>query len=116
MNKGTRKDFEEFLKEYKKINEEQGTHKNLVPYFVAAHPGCTVDDMKILKRYCNNKNLFVNLTQIFTPTPGTAATAAYYTGKDTFTKKDVYVARTFREKKDQKNILLDAEDFNDDNW
>lgn len=115
MNKGTRKDFEEFLKEYQKINKEQGTHKNLVPYFVAAHPGCTIDDMKILKRYCNDKNLFVNLTQIFTPTPGTAATAAYYTGKDTFTKKDVYVARTFREKKDQKNILLDVEDFADEN-
>ncbi|MDP3990668.1 MAG: radical SAM protein [archaeon] len=108
MNKGTRKDFEEFLIEYKKINKEQGTFKNLVPYFIAAHPGCTMDDMRILKRYCAEKDLFVNLTQVFTPSPGTAATAAYYTGKDTFNKKDVYIARTFREKKDQKNIIINS--------
>ncbi|MBS3123266.1 radical SAM protein [Candidatus Woesearchaeota archaeon] len=110
MNKGKRAEFEEFLVEYKKINEEQDTHKNLVPYFVAAHPGCGVDDMKILRKFCDEKDIFVNLTQVFTPTPGTASTAAYFTETDTFTKKPVYVARTFVEKKLQKNLLLENED------
>ncbi len=106
MNKATKKEFEEFLAEYKKVNEEQGTHKNLVPYFVAAHPGSTVDDMKILKQFCEEKDLYVNLTQVFTPTPGTVSTAMYYTGENPLTREKVHVPRAFREKKDQKNILL----------
>ncbi|HLC81261.1 MAG TPA: hypothetical protein VJH68_01260 [Candidatus Nanoarchaeia archaeon] len=106
MNKSTRAAFEEFLQEYKLINQEQGTNKNLVPYFVAAHPGSTIEDMKLLRQFCNEQDIYVNLTQVFTPTPGTASTATYYTGQDTFTKLPVHVPRTFREKKDQKNILL----------
>jgi len=106
MNKATKKEFEEFLVEYKKINEEQGTHKNLVPYFVAGHPGSTVEDMKILRQFCKEKDIFVNLTQVFTPTPGTVSTAMYYTGENPLTREKVHVPRAFREKKDQKNILL----------
>ena len=116
MNKANRKAFEDFLKEYQKVNAEQGTHKRLVPYFIAAHPGTTMNDMEELKKFCDAKGLFVNLTQVFTPTPGTASTATYYTGTDTRSKKTVYVPCTFREKKDQKNILLSEErvDFGDE--
>ena len=106
MNKATKKAFDDFLKEYKKVNEEQQTHKNLVPYFIAAHPGTTLRDMEILKKYCDEKDIFVNLTQVFTPTPGTASTAMYYSGENPLTREKVYVPRSFREKKDQKNILL----------
>jgi len=106
MNKATGKEFELFLKEFEKVNREQGTHKRLVPYFIAAHPGTTMKDMCDLKEFCNQHKLFVKLTQIFTPTPGTASTATYYSGIETRTKKRVYVARTFRERKDQKNVLL----------
>ncbi|MBI2666539.1 DUF3362 domain-containing protein [Candidatus Woesearchaeota archaeon] len=106
MNKATKKAFDDFLKEYQKVNEEQQTHKNLVPYFIAAHPGTTLRDMEILKKYCDEKDIFVNLTQVFTPTPGTASTAMYYTGENPLTREKVYVSRSFREKKDQKNILL----------
>ncbi|HIH13219.1 TPA: DUF3362 domain-containing protein [Candidatus Woesearchaeota archaeon] len=62
--------------------------------------------MEILKKYCREKDIYVNLTQVFTPTPGTAATAMYYTAENPLTREKVYVPRTFREKKDQKNILL----------
>lgn len=106
MNKATRKEFEEFLEEYKKVNEEQGTQKNLVPYFVAAHPGSTIEDMRILRQFCEKKDLYVNLTQVFTPTPGTLSTATYYTGENPLTNEKVHVPRAFREKKDQKNVLL----------
>lgn len=109
MNKGTKAAFEEFLKEYQLVNQEQGTNKNLVPYFVAAHPGSTKEDMKLLRQFCEEKDIYVNLTQVFTPTPGTASTATYYSGIDTFTGETVYVPRSFREKKDQKNILLNVE-------
>ncbi len=116
MNKADPEKFKAFLRLYRKTNKEQNTRKNLVPYFVAAHPGTTKKDMEDLKEFCKKEDLFVNLTQIFTPTPGTAATAMYYTEENPLTQEKVYVARTFREKKDQKNILLAAdEEVYDDN-
>ncbi|MEK6943661.1 MAG: YgiQ family radical SAM protein [Nanoarchaeota archaeon] len=116
MNKSTGAAFKEFLLEYKKVNEEQKTNKNLVPYFVAAHPGSTIKDMEDTKKFCKDNKLFVNLTQVFTPTPGTLSTAMYYTGENPMTREKIHVPRTFREKKDQKNILLNKDDdFVDDN-
>ena len=116
MNKATASAFKEFLEEYKKVSKEQGTNKNVVPYLIAAHPGSTMKDMEETKKFCRDNDIFVNLTQVFTPTPGTISTAAYYTGENPMTREKVYVARTFREKKDQKNMLLSKDDeFVDDN-
>jgi len=118
MNKSNKKAFVEFLEEYKLINKEQGTNKNLVPYFVVAHPGSTMEDMKELRKFSEDNNLFVNLTQVFTPTPGTISTAMYYTGENPITKEKVHVPRTFREKKDQKRIMMGEkveEELNDGN-
>ena len=116
MNKSTASAFKDFLKEYKKVNEQQKTSKNLVPYFIAAHPGSTKESMEETKKFCKENDIFVNLTQVFTPTPGTLSTATYYTGENPITGEHVRVPRTFREKKDQKNILLNKdEEFFDDN-
>lgn len=121
MNKATRKAFDDFLEEYKLINKEQGTNKNLVPYIIAGHPGSTEEDMEEMREYCEEHRIYVNLTQVFTPTPGTLSTAMYYTGEDPMTREKIHVARAFREKKDQKNILLQQhypesqEDFVDEN-
>ena len=112
MNKSNRKAFEKFLELYKKSNTKK---KNLVPYFIAAHPGSTKNDMKNLKKFCDDNELYVNLTQVFTPTPGTASTSMYYTGENPLTREEIYVPRTFREKKDQKNILLLDDEIIDDN-
>ena len=106
MNKSTASAFKDFLKEFRKVNQEQKTSKNLVPYFVAAHPGSTMKDMEMTKKFCSENDIYVNLTQVFTPTPGTLSTAMYYTGENPMTKEKVHVPRKFREKKDQKNALL----------
>lgn len=110
MNKATASAFEEFLEEYKKVNKEQKTNKNLVPYFIAAHPGSTKESMEETRKFCRKNDIFVNLTQVFTPTPGTLSTAMYYTGENPITREKIHVPRTFREKKDQKNILLNKEE------
>lgn len=116
MNKSTASAFKEFLKEFKKVNQEQKTSKNLVPYFIAAHPGSTMKDMELAKKFCNENDIYVNLTQVFTPTPGTLSTAMYCTGENPMTKEKVHVPRKFREKKDQKNVLLNKEgEIADDN-
>lgn len=115
MNKSTQEAFTQFLTLYEQVNEEQKTHKNLTPYFVAAHPGCTMQDMKDLKQYCNEHKIYVNLTQIYTPTPGTLSTSMYYTSKHPITHELIHIPRTFREKKDQKNVMFEQEEFVDDN-
>ncbi len=106
MNKATKQAFIDFLEEYKKVNKEQGTNKNLVPYIVAAHPGSTEKDMEEMKKFCEDNKIYVNLTQIFTPTPGTLSTAMYYSGENPLTREKIHVPRTFREKKNQKNIIM----------
>ncbi|MBS3136967.1 YgiQ family radical SAM protein [Candidatus Woesearchaeota archaeon] len=106
MNKANKKAFELFLKEFEQINKDQKTNKKLVPYIIAGHPGCTIEDMQLLKEYCDKNKIFVELTQVFTPTPGTMSTAMYYTAENPITHEKVYVPRTFREKKDQKNVLF----------
>lgn len=111
MNKGTSSDFKKFLNEFNNINKIQKTAKNLVPYFIAAHPGCEKKDMEATKKFCDENNIFVNLTQVFTPTPGTLSTAMYYTGISPLTNEKIYVPRAFREKKDQKNILLSKDNY-----
>ena len=62
--------------------------------------------MELLRKFCEEKDIYVNLTQVFTPTPGTLSTATYYTGINPLTKEKVYVPRAFREKKDQKYALV----------
>src|SRR3989338_4397511 len=106
MNKATKQAFVDFLEEYKKVNKEQGTNKNLVPYIVAAHPGSTEKDMQEMRKFCEDNKIYVNLTQIFTPTPGTLSTAMYYTAENPMTREKIHVPRTFREKKNQKNIIM----------
>ncbi len=114
MRKASPEVLDAFLREFAAVNKEQGTDKRLVPYFVVAHPGCSMDEMRELREYCKRHNLFVNLTQVFTPTPGTLSTAIYYTGVDPFTRETVYIPSSFREKKDQKNLLLN--DWRDDEF
>jgi radical SAM superfamily enzyme YgiQ (UPF0313 family) len=55
------------------------------------------DKMKNMK---NTKSV-----QIFTPTPMTNSTCMYYTGLNPKTKEKIYVARSYKDKKDQRRIL-----------
>ena len=44
--------------------------------------------------------------QVFTPTPSTYSTLMYWTGKDAFTGKSVFVEKTERGREEQKTVLL----------
>jgi radical SAM superfamily enzyme YgiQ (UPF0313 family) len=73
---------------------------------IAAHPGCTSQDMLRLKRFTSEK-LRVNpeQVQIFTPTPSTYASLMYYTELDPITRRPVFVEKDPRRKEHQKDIL-----------
>ena len=80
--------------------------QQLIPYFISAHPACTIEDMKKLARLTSKEHLLTEQVQDFTPTPMTYSTAMYYLGYDPYTNEKVYVARTLEEKREQKSSFL----------
>ena len=62
---------------------------------IAAHPGCTLEDMKRLWQFCQeNLKLLPRQVQMFTPTPSTYSTLMYWTEQDPFTGKPCFVEKT----------------------
>jgi len=78
----------------------------LTYYLIAAHPGCTEDEMKQLKAF-SSQHLRINpeQVQIFTPLPSTYSALMYYTEKDPFTGKKIFVEKDINRKVRQKDIL-----------
>lgn len=94
-----------FLALCRKIAGETGKKFIFTPYFISAHPGCTVDDMKALARDVRKMGLTVRQFQDFTPTPGTISTAMYVCGLDRYKRKPLYVAYHAKERMRQRHIL-----------
>lgn len=95
-----------FKERFDATNRKLGKRQFLTYYFIAAHPGCIDDDMRQLKKFAKSK-LFLTpeQVQVFTPTPSTWSTAMYYTGINPASNKTIPVARTFRERQTQKDLL-----------
>jgi uncharacterized radical SAM protein YgiQ len=98
--------FGRFLEAYREHNRRLQQQRGLVPYLISGHPGCTLSHMVDTALFLKRHHLRVEQVQEFTPTPGTLATCIYYTGRDPFTGKEVYVPRQEREKRLQKSLLL----------
>ncbi len=75
------------------------------PYFISAHPGCTVKDMQALAAKLKKLKLPARNFQDFTPTPGTIATAMYVSGLDRDTLKPLFVAKGGKERRRQRKVL-----------
>ncbi|MEK6973187.1 MAG: YgiQ family radical SAM protein [archaeon] len=105
MGKSDKKQLVEFLDKFEALNRECHKEYYCIPYFISAHPGCTLKDMAELMDFMIQKKMFIKQTQLFTPTPMTASTAMYYTEMNPFTNEKIYVAKTFNEKKMQNALL-----------
>lgn len=98
------------LKQFHKMFENAVSHSDkkqfLTYYLIAAHPGCTDNEMKSLKEF-TSKSLKINpeQVQIFTPLPSTYSALMYYTEKDPFTGSDIFVEKDTNKKIKQKDIL-----------
>ena len=97
--------FDAFASEYKEINKRLGLKQYMIPYFISSHPGSTLDDAVDLALYMKKTGFVPDQVQDFYPTPGTLATCVYYTGKDPFTGREVYVAKDPKEKRLQRALL-----------
>lgn len=98
--------FERLRAEFDKINREEGTHTELVPYFISSHPGCTLQDMRKLASNKTLKGIWMEQVQDFMPTPMTTSSIMFCTGLDPRTMKEVFVERNPERKKEQKSLFF----------
>ena len=105
MHKQSSELLSEFLKTCRKITRKLGKKIHFTPYFISAHPGCTIRDMEALAEKIKKMGLSVQLFQDFTPTPGTLSTAMYVTGLDYESLKPVYVPKKTTERRAQRDVL-----------
>jgi len=83
MRKQTAIDFAVFLKKFSESFENCFPQKFVVPYFMTSFPGSSEKDVLIAELVRKFK-LASRQIQEFTPTPGTVATAMFYSGLDFF--------------------------------
>lgn len=98
--------FYDLKRRFDQINRESGLIQQIVPYFISAHPGSTLEDIAHLA--VETKKLGYRLEQVqgFTPTPMTLATEIYYTGINPYTLKPVFVARSVKDRQDQNRFFF----------
>ena len=106
MGKSDQKTLKKFKDDFYKINKNLGKKQFLTYYFISAHPGCTLRDMKKLNEFIK-KELKLNpeQVQIFTPTPSTYSSLIYYTGIEAFTRKKIFVEKDLKKKEEQKKAI-----------
>lgn len=106
MKKPGVESYDRFAEMFACSSEDAGKNQHLVPYYISGHPGSTPESMIALALYLKKKGLRPRQVQDFIPTPMSMATSMYYSGLDPFTGEPVYTARTMREKRMQKALLL----------
>jgi uncharacterized radical SAM protein YgiQ len=78
--------YDKFKAMFEKFSKEAGKEQYLIPYFIAAHPGTTDQDMLNLALWLKRNNFRLDQVQTFTPTPMAMATAMYHSGKNPLRK------------------------------
>lgn len=89
--------FEAFLKGFRRYSRQAQREQYVVPYLMSAFPGCEREDMEVLQRWLMARGWKPRQVQCFIPTPGTVATAMFYTGQDEH-GRPIAVARTDAER------------------
>ncbi|HJL14751.1 MAG TPA: YgiQ family radical SAM protein [Sandaracinaceae bacterium LLY-WYZ-13_1] len=106
MKKPGAESYERFAEMFACASDAAGKDQYLVPYYISGHPGSTLASMIDLARYLKRRGIRPRQVQDFIPTPMSMATSMYVTGLDPFTGEPVHVARSMREKRMQKALLL----------
>jgi uncharacterized radical SAM protein YgiQ len=72
--------YDRFKELFDRYSEEAGKEQYLIPYFIAAHPGTTDEDMLELALWLKRNGFRPDQVQAFLPSPMASATAMYHTG------------------------------------
>ncbi|HUH00590.1 MAG TPA: YgiQ family radical SAM protein [Kofleriaceae bacterium] len=74
--------YDRFKELFDRYSKQAGKEQYLIPYFIAAHPGTTDEDMLELALWLKRNGFRADQVQAFLPSPMATATAMYHTGKN----------------------------------
>ena len=102
--------YDRFKAMFEKASREAGKEQYLIPYFIAAHPGTTDEDMLELALWLKRNDFRLDQVQTFLPTPLALATAMWHTGKNPLKRvsksaEDVAVVRGEKQRRLHKAFL-----------
>ena len=78
--------YDKFKRMFEKYSKEAGKEQYLIPYFIAAHPGTSDEDMMNLALWLKSSGFRADQVQAFYPSPMATATAMYHSGKNPLRK------------------------------
>ena len=78
--------YDRFRDLFERFSREAGKEQYLIPYFIAAHPGTTDEDMLHLALWLKKNGFRADQVQAFDPSPMATATAMYHTGRNPLKK------------------------------
>lgn len=91
---------------FERLAEKVGKRLFLTYYFIAAHPGCRLGDMRKCQQFVRRElRISPEQVQIFTPTPSTWSTLMYCTGNEPETGMTLFVEKDRAAKERQKGVL-----------
>ena len=74
--------YDRFKALFERYSKEAGKEQYLIPYFIAAHPGTSDQDMLELALWLKKNGFRADQVQAFLPGPMATATAMYHSGKN----------------------------------
>jgi uncharacterized radical SAM protein YgiQ len=78
--------YDKFKEMFEQFSKEANKEQYLIPYFIAAHPGTTDEDMVNLALWLKKNNFRADQVQAFYPSPMATATAMYHSKKNPLRK------------------------------
>jgi uncharacterized radical SAM protein YgiQ len=91
--------YDRFRQLFEKFSKEADKEQYLIPYFIAAHPGTTDEDMLSLALWLKKNSFRADQVQAFYPSPMATATAMFHTDKNPL-KKVTYKSEQVESVKD----------------
>ncbi|MBK8482241.1 MAG: YgiQ family radical SAM protein [Proteobacteria bacterium] len=74
--------YDRFKELFDRYSQQADKEQYLIPYFIAAHPGTTDEDMLALALWLKQHGFRADQVQAFLPSPMATATAMYHSGKN----------------------------------
>ncbi len=102
--------YDRFKEMFEKYSKEAGKEQYLIPYFIAAHPGTTDEDMLNLALWLKKNDFRADQVQAFYPSPMATATTMYHTGKNplqkvTYKSDEIETAKSPEQRRLHKALL-----------
>ncbi|MDN3546409.1 MAG: YgiQ family radical SAM protein [Roseateles asaccharophilus] len=102
--------YDKFKQLFEQASAEAGKKQYLIPYFIAAHPGTSDEDMMNLAIWLKKNGFRADQVQTFYPSPMATATAMYHSSKNPLKKvtrdsEDVDIVRGERRRRLHKAFL-----------